>query len=81
MAIKYLTADNGVIRATAIVTPEKNHSGNGAGNFSYSYEFSINGESYIGNSFSHNYQIGDTIHIDYYVNDPSYNSPHNYYER
>jgi hypothetical protein len=64
-------------RTKAVIINEKNYLGNQPVHpeFSYSYEFIINGERYTGNSHDISLSIGDTVDVVYNKDIPSINKP------
>ena len=43
--------------------------------FSYSYEFTVNGKNFTGNSGDSRYSVGDSVNIEYAASNPQYNRP------
>ena len=71
------TLDNNAVLTKAIIIDDKNYMGNQPvkPEFSYSYQFIINGKSYIGNAHDNSLLVGDTIEVQYDKNNPSMNRP------
>jgi hypothetical protein len=61
----------------AVIIGEKNYYGNERvkPEFSYSYQFEVNGKKYTGNSHNKTVSIGDSIEIEYVKGIPSLNKP------
>ena len=59
----------------AIIINEKNYLPNQpvSANFSYSYQFDVNGKKYTGNSHDETLKIGDTVDIEYNKDHPNIN--------
>jgi hypothetical protein len=59
----------------AVIIDEKNYFGNQRvkPEFSYSYQFEVDGKKYTGNSFNKTISIGDTLEIEYVKGMPSLN--------
>jgi hypothetical protein len=70
---------NNSIHVKAIIIDERNYMGNQnvKPQFSYSYEFTVNGEKYTGNSHDTTLKVGDTIAVEYDKNQPSISRPIN----
>jgi hypothetical protein len=66
----------------AVVTYEKAYQGNSpvSHDFYYKYAFKVNGVEYLGKTMNENYQNGDSIEIEYLIEDPKKNSPKDYYK-
>jgi FtsP/CotA-like multicopper oxidase with cupredoxin domain len=64
-------------RTKAVIIDEKNFMGNQpvAPEFSYSYQFVVNGEKYTGNAHDTNLKIGDTVEVEYNKDHPNINKP------
>ncbi|GAA3961111.1 hypothetical protein [Mucilaginibacter dorajii] len=61
----------------AIIIDEKNFMGNQPVNpkFSYSYQFVIKGQKYIGNAHDTTLKIGDSVEVEYNKDHPGINKP------
>ncbi|WP_157580911.1 hypothetical protein [Segetibacter koreensis] len=61
----------------AVIINERNYMGNQPVHpkFSYSYEFTISGKKYTGNSHDTTLTIGDTVEVEYDKDMPSINKP------
>ena len=61
----------------AVIIDERNYNGNSRVklDFSYSYQFEINGKTYTGDSHDPSLKIGDTIEIEYVKDSPSLTKP------
>jgi hypothetical protein len=61
--------------AHAVVIDEKNHFGNSPVNrqFSYSFEFTVGGKKYTGNTRDTKCRVGDIIRIKYVPTNPTFN--------
>ena len=59
----------------AVVINEKNYFGNSpvSHQFSYSFEFTVDGKKYTGNTLDYNCQVGDIIRIKYVPTNPTFN--------
>lgn len=59
----------------AVIINEENYVGHSPveHRFYYSYEFSIDGKSYRGNSKNTRYKVGDSVDVRYSVSNPSFN--------
>ena len=64
------------ITAQAVVIDKKNHFGNSpvSQEFSYSFEFVVNGKKYVGNTRDSKCRVGDVITIKYVPTNPSFNT-------
>ena len=63
---------HGVIINEENVLPNGGHIGN---QFTYSYEFVVNGSKYKGNSQDRSLKVGDSVDVKYYKNCPYFNKP------
>lgn len=65
------------VHTKAVIINEKNYMGNSpvSHTFSYSYTFTINGNTYKNNARDPNLKIGDTIDVEYAKDRPSLNKP------
>ncbi|GAB3794998.1 hypothetical protein GCM10028819_10300 [Spirosoma humi] len=65
------------VQTRAVVIGKKNYLGNSpvSQQFSYSYRFSVNGNSYEGDTRDPDLQIGDSLIIKYLPNNPEYSEP------
>jgi hypothetical protein len=72
----YLLRNNAII-TKAIVINEKNYPPNQSvkPEFSYSYEFTVNGLSYTNNTHDTQVKPGDTVEVEYVKKLPSLNKP------
>ena len=63
--------------AKAVIVNDKNYEPNSpvGAEFSYSYQFIVNGKAYEGNSHDQKLKIGDTVEIQYNREYPSINKP------
>ena len=63
----------------AVIIDEKNFMGNQPvhPSFSYSYQFTVNGEKYTGNAHDTTLKLGDTVEVEYNREIPSINKPVN----
>ena len=61
----------------AVIIDELNYMGNQPvkPDFSYSYQFIVNGEKYTGNAHDATLKVGDTVEIEYNKDHPSINKP------
>ena len=61
----------------AVIINHRNDMGNSpvSHQYSYSYKFEVNGESYIGDSLDPKFDIGDTILVRYANDYPVFNEP------
>ncbi len=66
-------------RAKAVIIDHSNYIPNQPvkAEFSYSYQFIVNGQGYIGNSHDTSVKVGDTVEIEYNIEDPNINKPLN----
>ena len=63
----------------AVIINEKNYMGNQPvkAEFSYSYQFDINGKIYTGNAHDNSLSVGDSIEVKYNISYPSVHRPIN----
>ncbi|MBB5644212.1 hypothetical protein [Pedobacter cryoconitis] len=66
-------------RAKAVIIDHRNYMPNQPvkAEFSYSYQFMVNGEKYIGNSHDITVKVGDSVEIEYNKEHPNVNKPLN----
>ncbi|RZK70502.1 MAG: hypothetical protein EOO85_20975 [Pedobacter sp.] len=64
-------------RTEAVIIDEKNFMVNQPvdPDFSYSYQFVVNGEKYTGNAHDISLKIGDTVEVEYNKDYPNINKP------
>ncbi|WP_126249203.1 hypothetical protein [Chitinophaga rhizosphaerae] len=64
-----------VLYTKGVIIDEKNYMGNSpvSHEFSYSYEFILNGKVYKNNSHNSKYLVGDSVNIKYSRNWPGFN--------
>ncbi|MFD1873682.1 DUF3592 domain-containing protein [Hymenobacter bucti] len=69
----------GVFTTKAVVIDKKNYVGNSpvSYQFTYSYQFALQGKNYEGNSHNPALHIGDSILVEYSPKNPTYNRVHN----
>jgi hypothetical protein len=60
-------------RIKAVIINDKNYMGNHSQVFTYSYQFVVNGEKYIGNSHDKGITIGDSVDVIYNADHPNIN--------
>jgi len=65
----------GTLTTKAVIIDKKNFFGNSpvSRQFAYSYQFSVNGQHYEGNSRDSDLRVGDSILIEYAPSNPDYN--------
>lgn len=70
----YMLSSDGQL-TEGIVIDEKNFTGHSPvkQQFYYSYEFSVGGEAYTGNTNNERFHVGDSVDIRYSISNPSYN--------
>jgi hypothetical protein len=68
-----------VFTTKAVVIDKKNYLGNSpvSRQFAYSYQFTLEGKDYEGNSHNPALHIGDSILVEYAPKNPAYNRVHN----
>jgi hypothetical protein len=68
----------GTLTTKAVIINKKNFFGNSpvSRQFAYSYQFSVQGQRYEGNSRDSDLQVGDSILIEYAPSNPAYNQVH-----
>lgn len=70
--------DEKALQTKALIINEENVYPNQRGinsEFSYSYQFEVNGKKYKGNSHDRSLKIGDTVEVKYYSRCPYFNKP------
>lgn len=67
------------VQTKAVIIYEKNYMGNQPvkPEFSYSYQFEVNGNNYEGNAHDKSLEVGDTISVVYNLEYPAINKPLN----
>lgn len=72
----HLVKDNAIL-IKAVIIDKKNFTGNDKVHpeFTYSYEFTINGKNYTGDSHDSRLKIGDSIEVQYVKDSPGFNKP------
>lgn len=65
------------VHVKAIVINKKNYMGNSpvSHEYSFSYEFTVGGKHYEGNSHDSNLKIGDSVEVTYVKDSPELNKP------
>jgi hypothetical protein len=68
----------GVFTTKAVVIDKKNYLGNSpvSRQFAYSYQFTLEGKNYEGDSHNPALHVGDSILVDYAPKNPAYNRVH-----
>lgn len=71
--------ENNAQHTKAVIIDDRNYMGNQPvkPNFSYSYQFVINGQKYTGNAHDTALRVGDTVEVEYNKDHPSINKPLN----
>ena len=71
--------ENNAQHIKAVIIDERNYMPNQPvkPEFSYSYQFVINGQKYTGNAHDNSLKVGDTVVVKYNKDHPSFNKPLN----
>jgi hypothetical protein len=77
-AAQHISKDNSV-HIKAVIINDRNYMGNQKvkPQFSYSYEFTVGGEEYTGNSHDSTLRVGDTVEVEYDKEHSNINRPLN----
>jgi hypothetical protein len=72
-----ILVNNNAIHTKAVIIDEQNYYPNQHVHpeFSYSYEFEVNGHKYSGNSHDKSLHIGDSVEVKYNKTFPAFNKP------
>ncbi|OLY95462.1 hypothetical protein [Cnuella takakiae] len=67
----------------AVVIQERAYSGNSpvSQSFAYKYQFDVAGKKYSGTSYDEKIQPGDSIEVEYVIENPENNAPKDYYNK
>jgi len=78
-ALTDFLVDDKAIHTKAVIIDDKNYYPNQPVNpdFSYSYQFEVDGKKYIGNAHDKSLYIGNIIEVKYYKTLPFFNKPLN----